>query len=70
MRFTIFTANCTGKASNRDYPIKVEVTSTEVLQEAVKKDHVCASYKENKRSKKLHATDRPMATPLFLLHCV
>ena len=70
MQFTIFTANCTGKASNRDYPNKVEVTSTEVLQEAVKKDHVCASYKENKRSKKLHATDRPMATPLFLLYCV
>ena len=49
MQFTIFTANCTGKASNCDYPNKVEVTSAEVLQEAVKKDHVCASYKENKR---------------------
>ena len=51
MQFTIFTANCTGKASNCDYPKKVEVTSAEVLQEAVKKDHVCASYKENKRGK-------------------
>lgn len=49
MQFTIFTANCTSKASNCDYPNKVEVTSAEVLQEAVKKDHVCASYKENKR---------------------
>lgn len=51
MQFTIFTANCTGKASNCDYPNKIEVTSVEVLQEAVKKDHVCASYKENKRGK-------------------
>lgn len=50
MQFTIFTANCTGNASNRDYPNKVEVTSAEALQEAVKKDHVCASYKENRRS--------------------
>lgn len=37
MQFTIFTAKSTGKASNRDYPNKVEVTSAEVLQEAVKK---------------------------------
>lgn len=50
MQFTIFTANCTSNASNRDYPNKVEVSSLEALQEAVKKDHVCASYKDNRRS--------------------
>lgn len=51
MQFTIFTANCTGIASNCDYPNKVIVNKPEVLQEAVKKDHVCASYKNSRRSK-------------------
>lgn len=50
MQFTIFTANCTGNASNRDYPNKVEIASPEVLQKAVKRDHVCALYKDNRRS--------------------
>lgn len=50
MQFTIFTSNCTGNASNRDYPNKVEIASQEALQEAVKRDHVCASYKGNQRS--------------------
>ena len=50
MKFTIYTANCTGVPSNKNYPNKVEVTSKEVLQEAVKRDHVCASYKGNQRS--------------------
>ena len=36
MQFTIFTANCTGNASNRDYPNKVEIASQEALQEAIK----------------------------------
>lgn len=50
MQFTIFTANCTGNASNRDYPNKVEIARPEVLQKAVKRDHVCALYKDNRRS--------------------
>lgn len=50
MQFTIYTANCIGNAANCDYPNKVEVSSQEALQEAVKKDHVCAFYKGNKRS--------------------
>ena len=50
MKFTIFTANCTGNASNRDYPNKVEIANPEALQEAVKRDHVCALYKDNRRS--------------------
>lgn len=50
MQFTIFTANCSGNASNRDYPNKVEIADAVALQEAVKKDHVCASYKDNRRS--------------------
>lgn len=51
MKFVIYTASCTGNAANCDYPYKVEVDSPQVLQEAVKKDHVCASYKDNYRSK-------------------
>ena len=50
MQFTIYTANCTGNKSNKDYPNKVVVTDEKILQEAVKKDHVCAAYKDNQRS--------------------
>ena len=51
MNFVIYTADCTGNKANCDYPHRVEVDSSDVLQEAVKKDHVCAEYKGNYRSK-------------------
>ncbi len=51
MNFVIYTASCTGNAANCDYPNKVEVDNPQVLRAAVKKDHVCASYKNNYRSK-------------------
>ncbi|MCP1110556.1 hypothetical protein [Ohessyouella blattaphilus] len=51
MKFVIYTADCTGKKANCDYPHRGEVDGPEVLQEAVKKDHVCAGYKDNYRSK-------------------
>lgn len=44
MNFVIYTADCTGNKANCDYPHRVEVDSADVLQEAVKKDHVCAEY--------------------------
>lgn len=50
MQFTIYTANCTGNASNSDYPNRVDIKSPESLQKEVKKDHVCATYKNNRRS--------------------
>ena len=50
MKFTIYTSNCTGKKSNTIYPNKVEVDNTSTLQEAVKRDHVCATYEGCKRS--------------------
>ena len=50
MQFTIFTANCSGNAGNCDYPNKVEVSSAQDLQDAVKKDHVGAAYKNNYRN--------------------
>ena len=49
MNFVIYTASCTGNAANCDYPNKVVVNSPEALKAAVKKDHVCASYKDNYR---------------------
>ena len=49
MQFTIYTANCTGNTSNNDYPNKVDIKSPESLQKAVKKDHACAAYKNNRR---------------------
>ena len=51
MKFVIYTANCTGNAANCEYPHKVDVDNPNVVQEAVKKDHVCACYKDNRRSK-------------------
>lgn len=50
MRITMFTANCVGKAANCSYPNRVEITSPEELQDAVKFDHVCAEYQGNYRS--------------------
>lgn len=51
MNFTICTADCTGNQANCLYPHRIVVDSPKVLQEAVKKDHVCAEYKDNYRSK-------------------
>lgn len=51
MNFVIYIADCTGNKANCDYPHRVEVDSSDVLQEAVKKDHVCAEYKDNYRNK-------------------
>ena len=50
MQFTIFTANCSGNAGNCDYPNEVEIGSAQALQQAVKKDHVGAAYKNNYRN--------------------
>ncbi len=50
MQLTMFTANCTGNRANCSYPVKVVVSKAEELREAVKVDHVCASYKGNYRS--------------------
>lgn len=50
MQVTIFTANCVGQAGNCSYPNKVTVVKPELLQEAVKKDHVCGAFKGNYRT--------------------
>ena len=50
MKFTIYTADCSGNPKNRSYPHEVVVTSTADLKKAVRFDHVCARYTDNLRS--------------------
>ena len=50
MQLTIYCADCVGVQSNCNYPNKIVVTGADALQDAVKKDHVCAEYKGNYRS--------------------
>ena len=50
MKFTIYTADCTGNPQNRLYPHQVVVTSACDMKKSARFDHVCATYKENSRS--------------------
>lgn len=50
MKFVLQTADAAGDARNCFYPNRVEVGCVEDLQEAVKKDHVCGSYRKDYRS--------------------
>lgn len=51
MKFTLFTASCTGMESNCRYPQKREIQNAQDLKEAAAFDHVCAAYKNNYRSR-------------------
>lgn len=51
MKFTIYTADCTGNERNVVYPNKAVITSGEELKVAATFDHVCATFKENYRSR-------------------
>lgn len=48
--FTIYTANCTGNAKNCIYPTEVAVKDIASLARAMRHDHVCAMYRDHKRS--------------------
>lgn len=50
MRLTIFTARCVGNKSNSIYPDKNIIESAHDMDRAMKLDHVCATYKDNRRS--------------------
>lgn len=50
MKFTLYTADCTGNKANCVYPNRREITGREVLAEAVEKDQVFARYKNSYRS--------------------
>ncbi|MED9918799.1 MAG: primase alpha helix C-terminal domain-containing protein, partial [[Eubacterium] siraeum] len=50
MKFTLYTADCTGNAKNTVYPNQKVITSEADLKKAVTSDHVCALYANNARS--------------------
>ncbi len=50
MKFTIYLADCLNNEKNLYYPNKVVIEDVETLKQAVGKDHVCAKYKDDKRS--------------------
>ena len=50
MKFTLFTADCTGNEKNTVYPHKRVITSEADLRKAIAYDHVDAEYKNNYRS--------------------
>ncbi|WP_288311093.1 phage/plasmid primase, P4 family [uncultured Acidaminococcus sp.] len=51
MKFTLFTASCTGMESNCRYPQKREIQTAQDLKVAAQFDHVCAAYKNSYRSR-------------------
>lgn len=50
MQITIYSANCVGKAANCIYPNKSVVDDAKKMELVVANDHVCATYKGNRRS--------------------
>ena len=47
--FTIYTANKTGVQQNTVYPNEVSVDNLTALEQAMRRDHVCAKYAGNVR---------------------
>ena len=50
MKFTIYTADCLNNEKNLYYTHKMVIEDAGSLKQAVTKDHVCAKYKDDKRS--------------------
>ena len=50
MKFTLYTASCTGNEKNILYPKQKVITSEADLKKAVVYDHVCAQYENFARS--------------------
>jgi putative DNA primase/helicase len=51
VKFTVFTASCTGREANCRYPQKREIQTAQDLKEAAAFDHVCAAYQDSYRSR-------------------
>lgn len=51
MKLTIYTADVTGVQDNCTYPHRQEITDAASLKKAVRRDHVCAEYKNCYRGK-------------------
>ncbi len=49
-KFTLYRANRAGNAKNTVYQIKAEISDPDALCDALRHDHVCAKYKDNRRS--------------------
>ena len=64
MRFTIYTADCTGNERNAIYPNKAVIASSRELGTAAAFDHVCAAYKDNYRSR-----DNFLASDVAVMDC-
>ena len=50
VKFTLYRTNGAGNAKNTVYPIRAEITGSDALCDALKHDHVCAKYKDDRRS--------------------
>lgn len=50
MKLTIYTAKCAGQKSNCIYPDRHDVTNVDELKEAIRFDHVCGEYRDDRRS--------------------
>ncbi|MCD8300712.1 MAG: phage/plasmid primase, P4 family [Clostridiales bacterium] len=50
MTITLYTADCCGSRSNTVYPDKCVITGADALADAAAHDHVCAGYRDNRRS--------------------
>ncbi|MGN0630481.1 MAG: primase alpha helix C-terminal domain-containing protein, partial [Ruminococcus sp.] len=50
MKFTIYTADCTGNPKNKLYPHEAVITSAADMKKSARFDHVCARYTKNSRS--------------------
>ena len=62
MKFTIYTADCTGNATIKLYPHEAVITSAADMKKSARFDHVCAKYTKNSRSEAnfLSADNAPM----------
>ena len=62
MKFTLYTADCTGNPKNKLYPCEAVITSTADMKKSAQFDHVCARYTKNSRSEAnfLSADNVPM----------
>lgn len=49
MKFTLYTANCTGNEKNVLYPNQKVITAEADLKKAISYDHVCAKYQNDTR---------------------
>ncbi len=49
-KFTLYRTNGAGNAKNTIYPIRKEIADPEALCEALRHDHVCAKYRDDRRS--------------------